>query len=242
MAGIEPAPPLARRSAIDVSVPCATGSIAVVWNTILARQGHDPENRKTPEAPRRFPPGNKSTTEGCSATELQKPKLPAGIEPASTRLPGEVSVVCATGRVMPSVAPPRDFFVFVAAGNRGDTRKSVAAKTRDRLSVAFAEVQRQLLHRFPAGTVPVPEVRAFMHGKRNHQRGRQIAADHQHIRLAIAGCELSMTAIAAEVLIAHRRAVHHLQLAPGKSVSNRPCRRLLAGEQAATEKGGRPAR
>jgi len=123
---------------------------------------------------------------------------------------------------------PRNFLFlfFLVFNHRCDPRKTASAKSRCRLPVPLAEVQRQFLHLVPVRPAPVPEVRAFANGKRDQPCGTGVGANHQQIRLAISGRELSMQAIPAQVCIAHRSSVLHIQLAHDSFVSIRTCRRL----------------
>jgi len=78
---------------------------------------------------------------------------------------------------------------------------------------AVAHVDRQLIHLLKARPVAVPELRAFMHGEGNDPRRAGVGADDQHLRLSVAGGELAVAAVPAQVNIAHRSAVLYIQLA-----------------------------
>ena len=77
----------------------------------------------------------------------------------------------------------------------------------------IAHADRQIVHLLVARTVPVPELRAFVHGEGNDPRRAGIGADDQHVGFAVASRELAIGAVPAQVSIAHGRAVLHIQLA-----------------------------
>ena len=106
--------------------------------------------------------------------------------------------------------------------------KSGSAKPGCRLAArGIAHADRQFVHLLIARTVPIPEVCALVHGEGNNPRRARIGANDQHIGFAVASRELAISAIPAQVSVAHGCAVLHIDLAHCDSFLNPEYRKLL---------------
>ncbi len=75
------------------------------------------------------------------------------------------------------------------------------------------ELDSQLGHLIPRRLELVTEFAAFVHGERHNKVRADVGADHDQVRFTEAGDDLSPSAVPAEVRIAHRGSILHIQFA-----------------------------
>ena len=149
----------------------------------------------------------------------------------------------------PCPAPPAGWFQSADAGGFVLILVSLAVVLGDanRLDLCYGaessgscgdpcwrNLDRQFLHLLPVRAVPVAELGAIQHGERHLEIRIRVGADDHEIRFAIAGHALAPAAAAAQVLVADRCSVLHVQLAHGIYFLIRQRRKVMAGEKTAT--------
>jgi hypothetical protein len=136
----------------------------------------------------------------------------------SGALPNEVAVVYATGET------GLFFVVLVFIDGDVDTRangrgfvEADADLEADGLERRGRDVDRQLLHLVPTGTILVVVASTFVHRERQYEVRSDVGADDDEFRLTVTSDDVSPSAGLAERLASDRGSVLDIWLAQGKS-------------------------